>query len=177
MPVITIFGGAHSKEGEPDYENARALGKVLAESGYMICNGGYGGTMEASARGAKEGGGKTIGVTTEYFTGCANRWIDQEIREKKWNGRLFKLIELGDAYIFFDGGTGTLVELFTVWEMSNKKLLERPLIIFGNQLQDLVSHIRQFPQVIDNPNLVFAGSPQEVAQILKIKSHADTQRF
>ncbi len=142
------------------------MGRRLAGAGYTVCNGGYGGIMEASARGAREGGAKTIGITTEDFGGPANRWIDQEIRMKKWSERLFKLIETGDACVLFDGGTGTLVELFVTWEMSNKKLISKPVIIFGKKLQGLVDQIRKFPHVIDNANLFFKQTPEEVLKLL-----------
>ena len=97
MPVVTIFGSSQAEEKDPDYGRARALGKKLAGAGFTLCNGGYGGIMEASARGAKEAGGRTLGVTTEDFGGPVNRWIDEEIKMKKWSERLFKMIELGDA--------------------------------------------------------------------------------
>ena len=160
MAVVTFFGSSQSKEGGADYEMGRLFGKKFAQADYTICNGGYGGIMEATARGAKEGGGQTIGVTTEDFGGPVNRWIDKEIKLKRWSERLFKLIELGDGYVVFDGGTGTLVELFVVWEMSNKKFLEKPIVVLGRQLRDLVEGIRKWPQVIDNPNVFLTDSPE-----------------
>lgn len=169
MPTVTIFGGSNAKEGEADYEMARKLGEALAKAGYTVCNGGYGGVMEASARGAKEAGGQTIGVTTGDFDGPANLWIHEEIRMKKWAKRLLKLIELGNAYVVFDGGTGTLAELFVVWEMSNKKLINKPIIVLGNRIPDLISQIRKFPQLVDSPNLSFAREPSEVVELLRKK--------
>ena len=167
MPIATIFGSSQAKEGDPDYQTGRNLGRKLAEAGYTICNGGYGGIMEATAHGAKEGGGRTIGVTTEDFGGPRNLWIDKEIKMKKWSERLFKLIELGDAYVIFDGGTGTLVELFVVWEMTNKKFIQKPFIVLGHQCQELVSKIRKFPQVINNANIFFAKTPNQILKFLK----------
>lgn len=167
MATVTVFGGSQAKKGESDYETACELGRMLAQAGYTVCNGGYGGVMEASARGAKEAGGKTIGVTTEDFGGPANRWIDREIRMKKWSERLFKLIETGDAYVVLDGGTGTLVELFVVWEMLNKKLVQKPFAVLGEKFQDLISRVKSFPGVVRSPHLVLARSPAEVLKIFK----------
>jgi hypothetical protein len=166
VPVVTIFGGSQMTEGEADYETGRLLGRELAAAGYTVCNGGYGGVMEATARGAKEGKGKTVGVTTEDFEGPANQWIDREIKMKKWNERLFKLIELGDAYVLLDGGTGTLVELFVVWEMTNKQFLSKPVLIFGTRLGGLVQAVRKIPQVVDNPRFEFPKSARDVVNIL-----------
>ena len=154
------------KEGGKDYEAARLLGKKLAQAGFTICNGGYGGIMAASARGAKEGGGKTIGVTTKDFGGPANRWVDQEIKMKKWSERLFKLIALGDGYVIFDGGTGTLAELFVAWEMSNKKFIDKPMVIFGKRLANLIHQVRQWPQVIHSSSIFFAETHEQVLKIL-----------
>src|SRR3989338_9060256 len=105
MPVVTVFGGSHTSEKDPDYKTAFELGRELAKAGFTLCNGGYSGIMEASARGAKEGGGKTIAVSASDFGGAVNRWMDEEIKAGCWSERLFKLIELGDAYVVFDGGT------------------------------------------------------------------------
>jgi uncharacterized protein (TIGR00730 family) len=132
MKTVTIFGSSRPKSGEPDYEVARQLGKLLAEAGFTVCNGGYGGTMEASARGAKEGGGKTIGVTVNVFQSHTNQWIDEEIRMPRLTDRLMKLVELGEAYVVLKGGTGTLLELAYVWEFMNKGLMrEKPVAVLG----------------------------------------------
>lgn len=137
--IVVIFGSSRTSEGEIEYERARELGRLLAKNGFTVCNGGYGGTMEAAARGAKEAGGRTIGVIAEMFSSVANRWIDEVINMKTFSDRLLKLVELGDIYIALKGGTGTLVELSMVWEMMNKRLIpEKPIIAldFWNKVVD-----------------------------------------
>src|ERR1051326_536507 len=62
MKTVTIFGSSLPGEGTQMYQQARQLGGRLAQAGFAVCNGGYGGLMEASARGARECGGYTIGV-------------------------------------------------------------------------------------------------------------------
>lgn len=132
LKTVTVFGSGRPRESDPAYEEARQLGRELARAGFRVCNGGYGGSMEASARGAKEAGGTTIGITTKAFGCGANRWIDEEICLDTHLDRLGKLIELGDAYIVLKGGTGTLVELATVWEYRNKGLIrEKPILVLG----------------------------------------------
>jgi uncharacterized protein (TIGR00725 family) len=49
--IITVYGSSRPKFGEEEYQTAYELGKLLANSGFTVCNGGYGGTMEASAQG------------------------------------------------------------------------------------------------------------------------------
>ncbi len=122
--IITIFGSSRPTEGDPDYEFAKKLGYELGKAGFTICNGGYAGTMEASARGAKEAGAKTIGVTVKTFRGNANKWIDEEIKANDLFERLKNLIDKGDGYIVLKGGTGTLVELSLAWELINKGLID-----------------------------------------------------
>ena len=118
--IITVFGSSCPLEGEPDYDVSRALGRVLAERGFAVCTGGYGGVMAGVSRGAKEASGKTYGVTADVFSAKANAWIDVEVRVATWQDRLFKLIRLADGFVACKGGTGTLVELAVVWEMLNK---------------------------------------------------------
>lgn len=139
--TVTVFGSSRPKEGEEEYEVAYELGAALARAGFVVCNGGFGGSMEASARGAKEAGGKTIGVTfTALGPRRANAWIDQVIQEETLIHRTMKLVELGDAYIILKGGTGTLLELAVVWEFINKGLMhEKPIVILGSFWQGVVT--------------------------------------
>ena len=67
--VVSVFGSGAENCGEGDqgYQDALDVGRVLGEAGYAVVNGGYGGTMEASARGASEGGGAVIGVTCSVW--------------------------------------------------------------------------------------------------------------
>jgi uncharacterized protein (TIGR00730 family) len=138
MKTVTIFGSSLPGEGSEAYEEARHLGRRLAESGFVLCNGGYRGLMEASARGAREAGGHTVGVTCAIWPARANPWIEEEVRTASFLERLLTLIERGDAYIVLPGGTGTLAELALVWEMMNKSSLaktvggRKPLLVLGS---------------------------------------------
>lgn len=142
MAVITVFGSSRPAPGSAEYETARHLGAALARAGFTVASGGYGGTMEAVSRGAKEAGGKTIGVTAAVFRSSANAWVDEEIRVQTWQERLLKLVELGAGYVVLPGGTGTLVELAVAWEWLNKGFLApRPLVILGDFWQPVVEAI------------------------------------
>ncbi len=125
-PIVTIFGSARPAVDTPAYQLAYELGHAIAGAGWAVCNGGYGGTMEASARGAADAGGHTIGVTCAIFRGRvgANPYVRQEIPTFDLHARLNTLVRLGRAYVVLPGGTGTLLELALVWELLNKKLLE-----------------------------------------------------
>ena len=145
--IITVFGSSRPGEGDADYEEARALGKALAARGFVVCTGGYGGVMEATSRGAKDGGGKTYGVTAEFFRRTANAWVDVEVRKKTWAERLFALIEMGDGFVVCKGGTGTLVELAVVWEMLNKAVMrDKPVVVLGSFWQPILQRVREVEQ-------------------------------
>ncbi len=145
--IVTVFGSSRPQEGDPDYEEARALGKALAERGFAVCSGGYGGVMEAVSRGTKDAGGKTYGVTAEFFARKTNPWVDVEVRKKSWEERLFELIRMGDGFVACKGGTGTLVELAMVWEMLNKSVMSaKPFAVVGEFWQPILDRVREVEQ-------------------------------
>src|SRR5260370_32426723 len=105
---------------------------MLAINGFCVCSGGYGGVMAAVSRGAKEGGGKTYGVTAQFFSARANSWIDEEVRVATWQERLFELIRMAHGFVACRGGAGTLVGLAVGWGMLNKSgMAGEPLRVAG----------------------------------------------
>ena len=142
--VVTVFGSARTQEGTADFKTAYELGKLLAQSGFTVCNGGYGGTMEASARGARDAGGKTIGIVAETLGVKANPFIAQKEVVRTHLDRLLRLVELGDAYIVLNGGTGTLLELAYVWEYINKHIMpQKPVIVVGDFWSTIIDTVRK----------------------------------
>jgi uncharacterized protein (TIGR00730 family) len=142
--VVTVFGSSRPRAGEAEYEEARELGGELARRGFAVCSGGYGGVMEAVSRGAKEAGGRTVGVTADFFSVRVNEWIEEEIRVATWEERLFELVRRGHGYIACRGGTGTLVELAVVWEMVNKQVIGgKPLVVLGDFWQPVLERVRE----------------------------------
>ena len=137
MKIVTVFGSSLPAEGSAAYTEAQRLGWLLAEAGYGVCNGGYSGLMEASARGARGAGGHTIGITCVIWPRPANPYIIEEVRTPSFLERLMTLIDRGDAYVVLPGGTGTLAELALCWEMMNKGSLaktvrgRKPLLVMA----------------------------------------------
>lgn len=131
--IVSVFGSGDPRPGDAEYAQAEAVGAALAGLGYTLANGGYGGTMEASARGASQAGGRAIGVTCTIWSSKPNAMIAEEIRTESYRQRLDTLITLaGGGYVVLPGATGTLVEVATVWEMACKKLTEpRPIVLMG----------------------------------------------
>ncbi len=131
--IISVFGSARVKEGSEFYELAYRIGYTLGRLGWIVCNGGYGGVMLASAKGCKDAGGKTIGIICKLFSRSGpNEYIDEVVIAEDLFDRLNYLIYPAKGYIILPGGSGTLVELALVWELVAKGLLsKRPIILVG----------------------------------------------
>jgi len=131
--IVTVFGASGARPGSPEYDEALRLGRLLAEAGFTVCNGGYGGTMEATARGAKQAGGATIGITNALFDPrAANRYIADERKAPDFFERLRRLISLGDAYVCLRGSVGTLTEFSLTWTLLQTGAIPRkPFLCIG----------------------------------------------
>jgi uncharacterized protein (TIGR00730 family) len=180
--IVTVFGSSRPRFGDAHYAAAQALGAALAAKGLVVCSGGYGGVMEAVSRGAREAGGRTLAVTARFFRARANAWIEEEVRVKSWQDRLFELIKRGSGYVACPGGTGTLVELAVVWEMLNKGAMRRkPLVVLGDFWQPVIERVREVELghasrwgERDAPLVHAASSPADAADYLA--AHFESER-
>lgn len=135
---ITIFGFSETKPEDPLYKEVFEVAKLLAKAGFTIVNGGGPGLMKAATEGAKAGGGKTIGICfkpegTVHFEGRdpTNR-VDKEIKTSNYVERTLKLLEYGDCYVIFKGGTGTISEFGMAWGLARLFFgRHKPLILYG----------------------------------------------
>jgi uncharacterized protein (TIGR00730 family) len=146
IKAIAVFGSSEPRPPSPGWHQAYEVGRLLAETGFVVVNGGYGGVMEASARGAREAGGHTIGVTTTVFDlrGVANPWIETERRERDLFERTRGLIEESAGFVVLPGRSGTLAELGLVWALHKAGLLGgKPIQMVGQVWEDLLPHLRR----------------------------------
>ncbi len=142
--IITIFGSSKPINNDEQYLTAYNLGKNLALSGFNICTGGFNGIMEAASKGAVEGGGEAIGVTVNLWGGQINKFVTKEIMCDTLLERINKLIELGDAFVVLQGGTGTLLELAAVWEYINKDMMKaKPIACHSSIWKKIVSEMNE----------------------------------
>ena len=166
--VITVFGTGKAVPGDEVFQTACEIGAGLAEKGFVVANGGYGGTMLAAAKGAAQAGGKVIGVTCSAFKRSrVNEYVTKEIVTDSLQQRLNKLVELGAGYVVLAGGTGTLLELAHVWEFKNKGFLAagKPIIIVGRFWKTLIDLIAEADP--DSTGCVqVAVGPTEAVQML-----------
>lgn len=121
MSVVAVIGSSRTEPGHPDYRNAQRLGRLLAEAGFTVASGGYGGLMEAVSEGARSAGGPVIGVTApEVFPGRArvNRYVTDEQPADTLTERIHRLIYNSDAVVALSGSIGTLTELMSAWNLA-----------------------------------------------------------
>jgi uncharacterized protein (TIGR00730 family) len=146
---VCVFGSYKDLKPQTKDETVR-LGQMLAEKGVTVVSGGFGGVMEDISRGAKSGGGKTIGVTY-YLHGKAaykkpNSFVDEEIVTDSLTQRIEVMLNQADAFLVFPGGTGTMLELSTVLEYTNKGLMEpKPIILFSHFWKPLIGCLKNEP--------------------------------
>jgi uncharacterized protein (TIGR00730 family) len=132
---VTVFGSARTKPGTPSYESARETGKLLAEAGFEVITGGGPGIMEAANKGAREGGGVSVGCNIELpFEQSPNPYQNKALTFKYFFVRKTMFIKYSNAFIIFPGGFGTLDEAFEALTLvQTKKVRNFPVVLFGSQ--------------------------------------------
>lgn len=139
-PIAAVFGSGDPLPGSDAYQLAEQTGRALAECGYAVASGGYGGVMEGASKACKAAGGETIGVTCSIWRSSPNAWVDHVLDTATYEQRLLTLVQLADVYVVLPGATGTLVELAIVWERACKKFADgqKPILCIGEFFRPLV---------------------------------------
>ena len=146
---ITVYLGAWQGNDPQLAAAVRELGTWIGESGNTLVYGGSkSGLMGELARSAICAGGRVIGVEPQSFVD-ENLQLDELtelIVTRNMNERKEKMIELGDAFIAFPGGTGTLEELSEVMSMAALDYLDAPCIVYNlngfyDNLKALLEHM------------------------------------
>jgi len=132
--IVAVFGGSRTPPDSADYAEAYTVGKLLAQRGFVVMNGGYRGTMEASARGAREHGGRSIGMLSGEFGWLApNPYLDETMTAPDLFSRIREMQARADAFIVLKGSMGTLAELALVWNLAKIDARHRkPIILLGD---------------------------------------------
>jgi hypothetical protein len=132
-PCVTVFGSARFPQDHPYCLLARALGRRLAESGFAVMTGGGPGIMEAANRGAKEGGGLSLGSNIILPREEApNPYLDDFVLFDHFFVRKVILVKYSCAFVILPGGFGTLDELFETLTLIQTGKIERfPIVLMG----------------------------------------------
>ena len=134
-PAVTVFGSARTRPDDEDYEQARACGRLLAEAGFAVITGGGPGVMEAANRGAKEGGGYSVGFNIELpHEQGANEYLDLALTFHHFYARKVMFVKAAEGFVLFPGGFGTLDELFeSLTLIQTDKVREFPVVLIGTE--------------------------------------------
>src|SRR5690349_14577641 len=140
---VTVYGSARFKEAHPYYELARSMARSLAENGFTVMTGGGPGVMEAANRGAREGGGVSLGCNIILpFEQKLNPYVDTKVEFEFFFTRKVILRKNSVAYVLMPGGFGTMDEIFEVLTLiQTGKLPARPVVCMGS---DYWKHLGTF---------------------------------
>lgn len=184
--IVSVFGGSAPKPDWLAYAEAFEMGRQLAEAGFTVATGGYGGVMEAASRGAAEAGGHVIGVTCglleNWMEGlAANRWVKEEIKFASLRERLYHLVEFCDAAVALGGGVGTLSEVALTWSLlQTGEIGRKPLILVGpiwrESLNVFIRRAEGYIRPADRMLLKFVNHVDDAMAVLKDDWHSASSR-
>ena len=170
---ITVYLGANEGKDATLKMAVRELGTWIGESGNRLI---YGGSMGELAESVLQAGGEVIGVEPQFFIDMEYQYdeITELIVTKDMTERKTKMIELGDVFIAFPGGTGTLEEIAEVMSKVSLKHLTAPCILYNlndyyDGLQTLLRHMTEMG--LSSPErqegIYFAKDLSEIREIIK----------
>ncbi|TVQ29113.1 MAG: TIGR00730 family Rossman fold protein [Spirochaetaceae bacterium] len=174
-PAVTIFGSARTKPDDPWFQKTVETARLLAEAGLAVVTGGGPGIMEAGNRGAREGGGVSVGLGIELpFEQGINPHVDIAVNFRYFFVRKTMLVKYAQAFVIFPGGFGTLDELFeSLTLIQTGKISHFPIVLFGTEywsgLLDWIRNTMLAHGTISAEDLdliTVSDSPQEVRDIV-----------
>lgn len=150
-PTIAVFGSSSDPLPTDVERMAELLGAGVAERGWSLITGGYGGVMEVASRGARTArqDARVVGVTLDYFSrkrGGPNRYVNDERPQDGLVGRIGTLMSDADAYVLTWGGIGTLAELFLAWNLVATGW-DKPLVAVGPWWGEILDAIQEKTEV------------------------------
>jgi uncharacterized protein (TIGR00730 family) len=133
-PAATLFGSARVRRDSPPYRAARAVGRRFAEQGWAVVTGGGPGVMEAGNRGAREGGGLSVGFNIALpHEQSSNPYVDISYTFDHFYARKVCFVRPADGFVIFPGGFGTLDELFESLNLiQTGKIKHFPVVLFDS---------------------------------------------
>jgi uncharacterized protein (TIGR00730 family) len=173
-PGVTVFGSARFPEGHVYYDLARRVGREIAGAGFTIITGGGPGIMEAANRGAREAGGRSIGVNIQLpLEQEPNPYLDEFVEFDHFFVRKVILVKYSCAFIVMPGGFGTLDEVFeTATLMQTGKIEHFPIIMMGTEfwkhLESFVRNALVAQGTVGEDDLGLLHNTDDPAQALEI---------
>jgi uncharacterized protein (TIGR00730 family) len=134
LPCVSVFGSARTKANTRWYNEARKFGALISREGFGVITGGGPGIMQAANQGAKEVGGKSIGIGIELpFEAGMNEYVDMGVENRYFFTRKVMFLKYSQAFVVFPGGLGTLDELFEALTLAQcGHNVKYPIVLVGN---------------------------------------------
>jgi uncharacterized protein (TIGR00730 family) len=131
-PAVSIFGSARVGEDHSSYRQAVEIGRRFAEAGFAVVTGGGPGVMEAANRGAREGGGLSVGFNIELpHEQHSNPYLDISLTFRHFYARKTMFVRAAEGFVILPGGFGTLDEFFEALTLiQTGKVLHFPVVLF-----------------------------------------------
>lgn len=176
---ITVYLGAN-EGNDPFFKKAvHELGLWIGTNGNTLVYGGSkSGLIGELAESVLQAGGEVIGVEPQFFidAGFVYDEITELITTKDMSERKAKMIELGDVFIAFPGGTGTLEEITEVMSKVSLKHLDAPCILYNlngyyDSLKQLLDHMIEMDLSSEEKQegIYFAEDLEEIQRIIQHK--------
>lgn len=172
---ITVYLGASAGTDPALKQAVQELGRWIGESGNALIYGGSRcGLMGKLAESVLQAGGEVTGVEPEFFVRdeLQHNGLTRLIVTKDMTERKTKMIELGDAFIAFPGGTGTLEEIAEVMSKVSLKHLDAPCILY-----DLNGYYKGLRMLLEQMNTSGLSSPERQRGIYFVKDLAGVQKI
>jgi uncharacterized protein (TIGR00725 family) len=174
--MIAVFGPGHPTREE--YNLAAEVGRLLAERGCTVVCGGLFGVMEAVCMGAKEAGGRTVGLLRTYNRHAANPYVDYAIPTGLGDARNVLVATAGEAAIAVGGKLGTLSEIalalkhgvpvvgLRTWKLDRDALFDRllPAARTAEEAVDLALELVEQRVAARAAGTVVDGAPPDEAE-------------
>ena len=131
-PAVAVFGSARTPSDHPIYAAAVATGELFAKAGYTVITGGGPGIMEAANKGARAGGGLSVGANIELpHEQAPNPYQDISLDFRYFFVRKMMFVKYSEAFVVFPGGFGTLDELFEALTLIQTSKVHRfPAVLY-----------------------------------------------
>lgn len=173
---ITVYLGANEGNDPSLRKAVQELGTWIGASGNALVYGGSKtGLMGEIAKSVLDAGGNVTGIEPQFFMdeGFQYDGLTELIVTKDMSERKNKMIELGDAFIAFPGGTGTLEEIAEIMSKVSLKQLDAPCILYNlngfyKDLKALLNHMIEMglSSKERQEGIYFAESLEQIKHIL-----------
>ncbi len=174
---ITVYLGSATGNDDIFREEVKNLGTWIGENGHRLIYGGSRiGLMGEIAEAVLVAGGEVIGVEPDFFVNsCLQHDGITELRVTKTMAeRKAEMIRLGDAFVAFPGGTGTLEEISEVMSMVRLGHTDKPCILYNlngyyDPLREMLDRMVSFDFLDSESNgkILFADSISQISDFLR----------